>query len=212
MIACWNLKQNRGARVLPGLAAIEDADVVGLLECNGNLGAVAAWRKEFSRNITGSGFEGRSSALLIRRGVPVHDRGRIVVNQRWRGPRGGLHTGRAFPWATVTLDGQRVTVVVVHMPWGRFRNWRAWRACFYALLRFALAHKGPLVFVGDFNQLFRAGGLWSILRLAKRAHMAYTPTGSGLDYALTRDINLHGRQLGRFGSDHHATRYVRSTR
>lgn len=207
LVAAYNLQQFRGEKIRPGLDRLNGAAVIAALECKGNHVALAKWRTDhanYPTSVTGQPGEGQSTKLLIRRGVKVYESGVITVVSSWRGPFGGKHPGRSFPWATVDLDGQRVTVVGVHMPWSRTRNFRSWMACFRALVAFARQHKGPMILVGDFNLRWGARGPGAVRRLAKYAGMSHVPTGAGIDYALARGVRLTGRALGHFGSDHPA--------
>lgn len=214
LLACWNLKQGRGDAVIPGLEALDGALCIGLLERNGNRSAVGKWRRQadYPKSIAGTGVEAGSTMLLIREDVRVYDHGLITVRGAWRGPRRGHHPGRTFPWACVDLDGDHVTVAVIHFPWNRTLNWRAWSACIRALIAFCRAHRGPLVLMGDWNLSWRGRGLGSIRRLARRCGLTYVSTGGAIDYALARGIDLDGHTGPRYGSDHHSARYDRETR
>lgn len=209
MLGCWNLRQNRGDEVKPGLRALDGASVLGLMECNGNHQAIDEWREgKYPTRITGTGGpESRSTSLLVARGVTVHARGLIVAKAAWKGPYRGHHAGRVFPWATATIENRRVTVCVVHMSWSRTRNPLAWLACLRALLAFVRATEGPVVLMGDFNLTWGQRGTGAIRRLAKWSGLRHVPTGAPIDYALVRGIRLKGRKIGSFGSDHPAVEY-----
>lgn len=173
--------------------------VIGLMECRGNWSVIDRIARRYGyRVVTGVGTEGSSSALLIRDGVKILDKGMIGTGVTWDGPKGRAHAGRRFPWATIELQGVRRTFVVVHMPWNPRANEKAWNACLAAL--YAFSADGQIEYMGDWNTT-------RIAAIARRLRARVVRTGDRLMYALVRPapgepLTVLGDAKSTEGSDH----------
>lgn len=207
--AFYNMKTGRGqttrgaARLFLALRKIvlrtDRPPVIGLMECRGNWAVIQRIAKRYGyRVVTGVGDEGSSSALLVRDGLKILDKGMIGTGIVWDGPKGRAHLGRRFPWATVELQGVPRTFVVVHMPWNPRTNRNAWDACLAAL--YAFEADGEVEFMGDWNTT-------RIAAIARRLRARVIRTGDPLMYALVRPapgqpLTVIGDAKTTEGSDH----------
>lgn len=219
----WNMKANR-ARTPRGYVQLLRAmrrilrrcggrpPVISLIECGGNWRVVERIaRRRGYRIITGTGDEGSSSALLVRTDVTLIDSGVIRVRDKWVGPKGKTHHGRAFPWATYKLGGRVRTTVVVHMPWNPRLNDDAWNACQRALVDFADKRFGFLEYLGDWNWSSRSTATGSPHGIAAKIGGRIVHTGDRLMFAIVRQartgeldriLHVAGDAKTREGSDH----------
>lgn len=207
----WNIKGSRGrtragrrrvtAELRPLLAG--EPLFFGAIESNGSTLAIRNALEGRYGRVAGRGFEGTSTRLYVSKAARIRRSGVMRTRTPWRGPKGGLHLGRAFPWAEVESDGIRLTVAIVHLPWNFERNRRAYSACIAQLVRFAERHDGPLLIVGDWNVGPDAEGTATPAALAERIGGRIIRTGGRIDYAIARDLPTTRGVLGRpAGSDH----------
>lgn len=211
----WNVKVGRGLslrgrrRVGSEIRDLDVGTTLSLLECGGNVSAIRAGiRGRYDRKVAGSGPEGGSTRLYVHRDARLLSGGLLTTRTPWRGPKGGPHRGRVFPWALVEHHGQRQYVVAVHMPWNPRRNRRAWNACIRLLLDFAAQHTDhPVVMVGDWNIPPWRKGTGTIHALAGRVGGQIVRTDDALMYAVVipaigQQVAASGVKGPRGGSDH----------
>lgn len=152
--------------------------------------------------------EAGSTALLIRRGVPIQQTGELRVNGSWVGPKARLvHEGRVFPWAVIMIDGKWTLVISVHMPTGKNGpNRDAWNATL-AAIQDLVKHLGlPFIIVGDWNDPWTSTGPRSPRAMAERLGGRLVHTDTRIDYALKKDQSVMVTKASARTSDHPAIR------
>jgi hypothetical protein len=154
--------------------------------------------------------EAGSTALLIRKGVPVQQTGELRMNRDWVGPKAGLrHEGRVFPWAVLMLQGQWTLVIAVHMPWGKHAsdlNKTAWDETMSRIEELAKSLNLPFIIVGDWNDPWSSTGPRSPQGLANRLDGKVVHTDTRIDYAVKRLQSVKVTKASARTSDHPAIR------
>lgn len=144
-----------GARRLKPLRKIlreHKPDLVVLEEC-------PRWRRWFHaipgyRVIAVAPFvkgDRRSTVTLARRGVRVERQWVVRVWQRWRGPHGNPHEGRAMTGLRLWIRGELLPTLPAHFPTKRGDNLPAWEEALRKAERFLERTDGPRWVLGDLN-------------------------------------------------------------
>lgn len=213
-VSTHNLQVGRGwraaARGLRELIADQEPDAIALQEA---MNYAAALRLRFALHwrfvaAPDEWAEARNCLLMVRRDVQqrrLRRRGAWGwVRNRigWVGPKHGLrHPGRTWPW--LIIDG--VAVMCIHRVWnGRGKSETAYREEGEALVEWAKEHPGPVLIIGDTNTSvhdFSPGSMRSVATLVD-GRLAYDPDDPGVDYALSRGLDVTVRRRKRYDSDH----------
>lgn len=201
----WNVGARSALRVARSLRFLlrqHPADVTGLLEAGR---ATPLLRLRFGRRHRV--IRRRSDVTaLVPRSLPRPSVSVLRHDVAWTGPKAGIrHRGRRH----LVLDWPQLRVVIVHgVPGGptggiatRGFNRPAWAAD-RALIETAVRGDKPTIVIGDQNATTdELAPTWTALGMRQVA------TGAKVDHGAARGVNVTGRRLGRFGSDHPATRY-----
>lgn len=158
-----------------------------------------------------------STALAIRRNVPIAEQGVLRVDAPWYGPNDLLHEGRTFPWAVIPVQDRWTLVMSIHMSTGarsqRKENRKAWNEIIEAIETLAKAKGYPVLLVGDWNWPWGEGGDRSPAALAERLGAKIKHTNLPIDYVIaTRPIPASRTKIKRGakrGSDHFPIRLIR---
>lgn len=159
--------------------------------------------------------EGRSTCVLVRRGIPVPRVRLLVTRLAWWGPKAGKrHVGRTFPVVDLgRWRGPRWRVVGIHrVPGGprggtltHGRNRPEWNAEHVELV--TLAHRRSsqrraLVMPGDWNceaDDEHPRGVWAY---AQAVGAMILPTRTKVDHVVVRGCHGKARRRENYGSDH----------
>lgn len=214
----WNVHVGRRpepvGQLVANLLARFNADVAVLQEA-------ASYHRELQsipgyRLYTGSRTrEGRSTVVLVRRGIPVPRLRLLVTSRPWWGPKAGKrHVGRTFPVVDLgRWPGPRWRVVGIHrVPGGptggvvtKGRNRPEWDEEHAELVQLAQrpsSRKRALVLPGDWNveaDDSHPRGLWAWTQ-AVGAHVL--PTNTKVDHVVVRGCSGTARRRDNYGSDH----------
>lgn len=201
----WNVGPRSALRIARSLRFLlrqHPADVTALLEAGR---ATPLVRLRFGRRHRV--IRRRSDVTaLVPRSLPKPSVSVLRHDVAWIGPKAGIsHRGRRH----LVLDWPELRVVIVHgVPGGpsggiatRGFNRPAWAAD-QALIATAVSDDKPTIVIGDQNATAdELAPTWAALE------MRQVTTGAKVDHGASRGVGVTGRRLGRFGSDHPATRY-----
>lgn len=215
--AAWNMKVGRGAAALDGLAGLiadHDPDVILLQEA---MHYAARIRLRFGRKwrlYSGTpGTDRANCPILVRRNLPrgrIRGKGWGLIRNRtpwyYRGKdRHVKHPGRTWTW--VRVDGIRF--LSMHRETEALGyNAAAGRETADSVEEWFDSHAGPMVAVGDWNNLPRDPRGDAPRTIARNiGGQLVVPDGARIDYALVRDLDVTATRGGKYGSDHHAHVY-----
>lgn len=204
----WNTKVGRRpavvAREVARLGRLYNVDVFMLQEAHGYIDALRDL--DGYRLIVANGQgEAQGNPILVRTGIPATRRHAIRCTHTWTGPKAGKrHRGRVY--AVATIDG--VLFIDVH----RTRpGWSPAGVAFaeeYDRLLDRAYGAGQAVLAGDQNIGTRPGGdrgRHTPYALSEALNGRIITTSPGrVDYAVAVGITGQAKELGMYGSDHHA--------
>lgn len=221
----WNMERDRNedAAATSALALMRsrDLDFLCIQECAGYLEALRTWGGHEFKVIAFTEDPGRGESALIIRADLAHGPGYQVRATRrgWFTVRGGKTPPKYL--TTVVVGGLRVvsghTAPSVSWRGGRIlgpvRRVASMRQFARAVVKFAKAHKGPLLIACDWNATPEARGRYTPHWIARKTGMRLVAPSKGthgsrtIDYALIRDCGAAARREKRRGSDHYAVTF-----
>jgi len=144
--------------------------------------------------------EADETAILVRKGLKIAGRHKLVMHEPWKGPKAGLEHGpRQFKWAGVWKGLIRWKGLAVHVPFGE----DARDESVERIIEWLNNHRAPAFGAGDFNELLA----WVRKHIAEQAKAK--AAGFRIDVAVYKGMKLvKAVQLGKHGSDHHAILFV----
>lgn len=217
VVLTWNAKVGRGSKVVCGnlrqlIRDNPDADVIHLQEAMNYVRRIRIAFAPLWRVYAPGGWEeAANSPVMVRRWRRPHIRregsgwGWVRNREHWIGPKHGiLHPGRTWTWVRVT----GVACLSLHRVYGgQNRNAKAYQEEWHRLTAFAKGR--PRVFIaGDTNTPLTANWPYDMRSLAEElGGTILAPADErGPDYAVAVGLTGSCTRLGKYGSDHHATR------